>query len=168
MKHTTRSRLVAVAAIAALSVAGASAAGRTSSETTSSAADQIREAERTLLRAAVDGDIAAARRLLAADFQLIDVFGEPETRKVYLDTIAGAVDFVAIRPISRIKVRLYGNTAVARFQVVHEVVAGPDRLKHRTWTTDVFERRQGRWQLVWAQSTPTPNNPALLIQALKP
>lgn len=168
MRHTTRNRLVAVAVIAALSAAGGSAAGLTSSGSTSSAADQIREAERALLRAAVDGDTAAARRLLAADFQLINVLGEPETRTVFLNTIGGAVDFVAIKPVSPIKVRVYGNTAVARFQAVHEVVAGPHRLKHRTWTSDVFERRRGRWQLVWAQSTATPNNPALMIPALKP
>jgi hypothetical protein len=46
-------------------------------------------------------------------------------------------------------------------------VAGPDKLKHRAWTTDLFERRQGRWLLVWSQTTATPNNPGLFVQALK-
>jgi len=35
------------------------------------------------------------------------------------------------------------------------------------WTTDLFERRHGRWQLVWSQSTATPNDLALFVQALK-
>ena len=35
---------------------------------------------------------------------------------------------------SAIKVRYYGNTAVARFQEAFEVVAGPDRVKHSGWT----------------------------------
>ena len=72
-----------------------------------------------------------------------------------------------LKPVSAIKVRVYGNAAVARFREAFEVVAGPDRLKHFGWATDLFERRQGRWQLVWSQSTATPNDPALLIQALK-
>ncbi len=166
MRHAIRTRLGAAMVLVALVMAAA--ATHTSSATTSAAADEIREAERALLRAAVDGDTAAARRLLAPDFQLIDVLGEPETRNDYLDTVAGAIDFVAIKPVSPIKVRLYGNTAVARFQATYEVVAGSDRLKHGAWTTDVFERRKGRWLLVWAHTTPTPNDPALLIRALKP
>jgi hypothetical protein len=68
---------------------------------------------------------------------------------------------------SPIRVRLYGNTAVARLHEAFEVVGGPDRVKHLGWTTDLLERRQGRWQIVWSQTTPTPNNQALLIQALK-
>lgn len=131
------------------------------------AADQIRATETALLRASVDRDTASARRLLAPDFQLIDPFGAPETRAAYLDTIAGAVDFVSIKPLSPIKVRLYGNAAVARFQAAWDVVAGPDRLRHRAWTTNLLERRQGRWLVVWSQTTPTPNNPDLLVQALK-
>jgi hypothetical protein len=95
------------------------------------------------------------------------VLGVAETRSDYLATIGGAVDFVTIKPVSAIKVHLYGNTAVARFQEAFEVVAGPDRLKHRGWTTDLFERRQGRWQLVWSQTTAIPNDQALLIRALK-
>jgi len=32
---------------------------------------------------------------------------------------------------------------------------------------DLFEQRGGRWQHVWSQTTPTPNDPALLTQSLK-
>lgn len=130
-------------------------------------ADQIRQAEQALLRAAVDADSAAAGRLLAPDFQLIDPFGAPESRKTYLDAVAGDIDFVTLRTLSPIRVRLYGNAAITRFQEAFEIVAGPDRLKHRGWTTNVFERRNGQWLLVWSQTTATPNNPDLLVQALK-
>jgi hypothetical protein len=168
MKHLAGTKLVVVlTVIGALVVAAAAAASRTADRATTSAADQVRTAERTRLQAAVDGDEARVRPLLAPDFQLIDVVGAPETREDYLATIGGRVDFIAIQPVSPIKVRVYGNTAVARFQEAFEVVAGPDRLKHGAWTTDLFERRQGRWQLVWSQTTPTPNDPALLIRALK-
>ena len=110
-------------------------------------ADQIRQAEQALLRAAVDADSAAAGRLLAPDFQLIDPFGAPESRKTYLDAVAGDIDFVTLRTLSPIRVRLYGNAAITRFQEAFEIVAGPDRLKHRGWTTNLFERRNGQWLL---------------------
>ena len=168
MKHLAGTRLLAVlAVIAALAVAGAAAASRTASRGTTSSADQVRTAVRTLARAAVDADTAKARPLLAPDFQLIDVLGTIETRADYLTTIGGAVDFVSINVVSPITVRVYGNTAVARYQEAFEAVAGPDRVKHRAWTTDLFEQRHGRWQFVWSQTTPTPNDPALLIRALK-
>jgi Domain of unknown function (DUF4440) len=163
-------RNLAVLALVVLAVAGLTAVAVASGTTharKAAAADQVRRAEQTLLRAAVDADSAAASRLLASDFQLIDPFGAPESRKAYLDTIAGDVDFVTLKPLTPIRVRLYGNAALARFQEAFEVVAGPDRLKHRGWTTDLFERRNGRWLLVWRQTTATPNNPDLLVQSLK-
>jgi hypothetical protein len=147
--------------------AAAFASVPTTRGTSTAAADQIRAAENTHLRAAVDADAGTARQLLAPDFQLIDALGAPESKKAYLDTIAGVVDFVTLKPVSPMRVRLYGNTAVVRFQAAFEVVAGPDRLRHRGWITDLFERRNGRWLLVWSQTTPTPNNPDLLVQALK-
>lgn len=168
MKHLTSNRLIAVSAvIGALAIAVAAAASRTASGTTNTAANEIRAAEVTRLRTEVDGDTAKAGRQLAPDFQQINVLGIAASRSDYLANVGGGVDFVKLKPVSAIKVRVYGNAAVARFREAFEVVAGPDRFKHFGWNTDLFERRQGRWQLVWAQSTATPNDQALLIQALK-
>jgi hypothetical protein len=75
---------------------------------------------------------------------------------------------VTVKPLAPIRVRVYGNAAVARMHLAFEVHAGPTTLKHREWTTDLLERRQGRWQVVWSQSTATPNDEALLIRALQP
>jgi hypothetical protein len=166
MRHKTFIRALIATAVGCLTAAAFASVPATRG-TSAAAADQIRAAEITHLRAAVDADTGTARQLLAPDFQLIDALGAPESKKTYLDTIAGAVDFVTLKPVSPMKVRLYGNTAVVRFQAAFEVVAGPDRLRHRGWITDLFERRNGRWVLVWSQTTPTPNNPDLLVQALK-
>jgi hypothetical protein len=46
--------------------------------------------------------------------------------------VGGGVDFVKLKPVSAIKVRIYGNTAVARFQEAFEVLAGPDRTIQRS------------------------------------
>jgi len=168
MKHLISIKLIALlAVIGALAVAAVAAASRTASGTTTTAANEIRAAEVTRLRAAVNGDTTKAGQLLARDFQQINVAGVAGSRSDYLANVGGGVDFLKLEAASAIKVRVYGNAAVARFQEAFEVVAGPDRLKHLGWTTDLFERRHGRWQLVWSQSTATPNDQALFIQALK-
>jgi hypothetical protein len=169
MNHETRSRLVAlIAVIGALAAAATAGTSRPASGGTPSSANQVRAAELAHLHAAVDADTAKDSQLLAPHFQLIDVLGTAETRAGYLATIGGGVDFLTLKPVSPIKARLYGNTAVARFQAAFDLVVGPDRLKHRGWTTDLLERRQGKWQLVWSQTTAVPNNTDLFLQSLKP
>jgi uncharacterized protein DUF4440 len=173
MKHPRITRLIAMfaataaVAAAAVAVAVAAAPSRTAGAAKNPAA-KIRATERALLNAAVDADTHTAGKLLAPEFQLIDVLGGPETRADYLANIGGQIDFVTLKPVSRITVRTYGNTAVARLHLAFEVIARGDTLKHQGWTTDVLERRRGHWQVVWSQTTGTPNDPALLIQALKP
>src|SRR5262245_33839962 len=122
MKHAMSSRRPAAAiAIAALAAAAAVATAHTAGGTSPNAADRVRSAELARLRGAVDADRAAVGRLLAPDFQLIDVLGSPESRADYLANIGGRVDFLALTPLSPIRVRLYGTTAVARYQAAFEV-----------------------------------------------
>jgi hypothetical protein len=134
----------------------------------SAAADLVRSAERTLLRAAVDGDTHTAGTLLAPDLQQIDVTGTANTRADYLATIGGGVDFVTLKPIEPISVRVDGGSAVARVKLQFKVVAGGVTVQHEGWTTDLFERRDGRWLVVWSQTTVVPNHLDLFIQSLQP
>jgi hypothetical protein len=131
-------------------------------------ADQVRTAERTLLRAAVHGDTHTAGALLASDFQQIDVTGTLETRADYLATIGGGVDFVTLKPIKPISVRVYGDVAIARVKLRFKVVAHGQTIRHEGWTTDQFQRRNGHWKLVWSQSTAIPHHLDLFIQSLQP
>ena len=160
--------LVLAGAIAATPMANAAATPMANADTARSAADQVRTAERTLLRAAVDGDTRTAGALLAPGFQLIDVTGTPETRADYLASIGGGVDFVTIEPIEPIGVRVHGDSAVARLKLKFKVVAFGQTVQHDGWTTDLWERRDGRWQLVWSQTTAVPNHLDLFIQSLQP
>jgi hypothetical protein len=131
------------------------------------AADQVRTAERTLLRASVAGDTRTAGALLAPDLQQIDVTGAPETRADYLATIGGGVDFVTLKPLKPIRVRVYGNHAVTRVKLKFKVVAHGQTVQHEGWTTDLWRRHGGRWKLVWSQSTATPNHLDLFIRSLQ-
>ena len=132
------------------------------------AADQVRTAERTLLRASVAADTHTAGALLAPDLQLIDVTGTPETRADYLAAIGGGVDFVTLKPIKPISVRVYGNHAVTRVKLKFKVVAQGLTVQHEGWTTDLWRRHDGRWKLVWSQTTAIPNHLDLFIQSLQP
>jgi len=169
MNRPATGKLVAILAVLVLGAAGAAAASiRTTAAPSASPAAQVRKLERARLKAMGDADTATVGRQLAPNFQGINVLGINGSRSDTLATIRGGVDFVSITPVTPINVRLYGNTAAARFQVAFVTVAGPDRVEHRGWFTDVLEKRAGNWQLVWSQTTAVPNNTALFIQSLKP
>jgi Domain of unknown function (DUF4440) len=165
-----RITLIAVTgATLALALIGAALASPQVSTSRVSQADRLRTLERTRLQALVDGDTAAARTLTAPDLQLINPAGVALTRGDFLGAIeAGDLDFLVQEPISPIAVRLHGNTAALRYESSFDLVVGGTRLTHEAWTTSIYERRHGRWQVVWAQTTAVPNNVGLLIEALKP
>jgi hypothetical protein len=170
MNHAVTGKLLALLAVLVLAATGAAAAATstTAAPTASPASDRVRTLERTRLKAMVDADTTTVGRQLAADFQGVNVLGANQTRSDTLATIAGGVDFVSITLVSPITVRLYGNTAAARFEVAFVVDAGPDRIKHRGWFTDLLEKRAGDWKIVWSQTTAVPNDLALFTQSLKP
>ena len=51
-------------------------------------------------------------------------------------------------------VRVYGQAAVIRYQSQIEVVVGGQKVpRGGFWHTDSYEKRDGRWQAVWEQTT---------------
>jgi hypothetical protein len=117
-------------------------------------ADAIRAIERTRVQALVEGDLETARPLHADDFQLITPLGDCLTKEQYLGAIdSGVVDYLVWDP-QTIEVRLYGSTAVIRYQSQLEVVTqGQKTSLRRYWHTDLYEQREGQWQVVWSQAT---------------
>jgi hypothetical protein len=157
------------AAAAALVVAGGVATASSTSSASSSQADRLRTIERNRLQALVDADTSTARKLTAPDFQLINPAGAPLSRADFLGPVgAGVLDFLVLKPSSRIAVRLSGDSATLRYKTAFDLVVGGTHLTHDAWTTDLYERRHGRWQIVWAQTTAIPNRPDLFIESIKP
>ena len=117
--------------------------------------DLLREMERALLRALVAKDVKTAEQLHADDFQLINPSGRTGSKAEYLGGVAsGAIDFRVWEPDSPIEVRHYGEGAVIRYRSQLEIVVGGQLIPlGRYWHTDVFEKRDGRWQVVWSQAT---------------
>ena len=121
------------------------------------AADELRSVERKRTRALVEGNMEVARPLHADDFQLINPMGGVLSKQDYLGLVAsGEIDYLEWEPES-IEVRLFGNVAVLRYRAPLKIVvkAAPNAPSGRFWFTDLYEKRDGRWQIVWSQGTQT-------------
>jgi Domain of unknown function (DUF4440) len=164
---TRRLTLATVAAV--LVVATGVVTASSASPASSSQADHLRALETTRLQALVDADTATARKLTAPDFQLINPAGVALSRDEFLGGVdAGVIDFIVSEPSSPIAVRLSGDSATLRYPTAFDLVVGGTRVTHQAWTTALYERRDGRWQVVWAQSTAIPNDLDLFTESIKP
>jgi hypothetical protein len=117
-------------------------------------ADQIRGLERTRLQALVARDMDTARRIHAADFQLITPRGHALTRDEYLDAVTrGEIRYLLWEPAA-MDVRVHGGVALVRYRARLQLAsAEPQRPPFECWHTDSYEQREGGWQVVWSQAT---------------
>jgi hypothetical protein len=147
-------RARAAALVLALAVTGAACKSSSRTAEGQAAADLIRTTERERLRALVEANVARARQLHADDFQLINPLGGVLSKEQYLEGIgSGEIDYLSWEPDS-IAVRLYGEAAVIRYPSHLEIVVqGRHIPRQRYWHTDLYERRDGQWQVVWSQAT---------------
>ena len=117
--------------------------------------DTIRATERERLRALVDAEMDTANRLHADDFQLVNPGGGTLSKAEYLGGIgSGGIDYLVFEPASEIAVRLYAQAALIRYRSDLEIVVGGESIpRGNYWHTDLYEQRDGRWQVVWSQAT---------------
>jgi hypothetical protein len=164
----TMRRTLAVVA-AALVVGAAVVMASSASSASPSQADRLRAIETTRLQALVDADTATARKLTAPDFQLINPAGVTLSRDDFLGGVdAGVIDFLVNEPSAPIAVRLSSDSASLRYPTAFDLVVGGTHLTHEAWTTALYERRDGRWQIVWAQTTAIPNDLDLFLESITP
>ncbi len=114
----------------------------------------LAQIERERLRALVEADGDRAARLHADDFQLITPSGRALSKEEYLERVrSGDIDY-ALWEAGEIVVRSYGAVAVLRYpSEIAFTVGGARTPRRRYWHTDLYERRDGRWQVVWSQAT---------------
>jgi Domain of unknown function (DUF4440) len=151
----TRYLLVTAVVAALLLPAVASAKGEHSKGAGKSRqVERLRQLETQRLQALVDADVAVASRLIASDFELINPLGNVLTRNDVLGGVSsGALDFLSDTVTSQIRVRLHGNAAVLRYRHTIDIAVVPiGHLTHPAWTTALYERRKGNWQIVWEQT----------------
>lgn len=118
----------------------------------------LRELERNRIEALVRADMAVAEMLHADDYQLITPGGVALSKRQYLDGVAsGALLYRVFEPASDITVKTSADMAVVRYRARIEIDLEDGRGDVGTfWHTDVYQRRNGRWQAVWSQATRTP------------
>ena len=99
--------------------------------------------------------MSACEALHAADYQLITPGGATLTKAEYLGLIAeGALDYRRFEPEGDTAVRILGPSAAAlRYRVAIDAAFPGGHDSDRFWHTDIYERRDGRWQAVWSQAT---------------
>jgi Domain of unknown function (DUF4440) len=160
---------VAIPALTGAQASPARSAHVTHARPGTSQADLLRALERRRLHALVDADTASAGRLMAGDFQAVPPSGDPLARKDYLGAVAaGVIDYRVFEPVSRIAVRRSGDMAALRYKVSFDLVAAGTRVIHKGWITELWQRGNGRWQIVWEQATAIPNNFNLFLQSIEP
>ena len=116
--------------------------------------EAVRQVEQLRLKLLVAGDVARARPLHAEDFQLINPVGRAFSREQYLGSLSrGYLDYLQWTP-GPIEVRMLYGAAVIRYRALIQVsLGGTQRPLLPHWHTDYYEKRNGRWQVVWSQAT---------------
>ncbi|UTY59600.1 nuclear transport factor 2 family protein [Massilia sp. erpn] len=126
------------------------------SENTSLDADGeiLRSIEQARVMALVERNIERAALLHAPDFQLITPVGIALFKEQYLGAIAaGGIIYSSWEP-QHIDVRLYNQAAAIRYKSSLEVTFGSHHVpRAEYWHTDLYEKRNGLWQVVWSQAT---------------
>lgn len=120
-----------------------------------SEADEIRAVEHERLRAIVDADTVTTELLHADNFQLITPLGGTLSKSDYLGMIAsGDVDYLFWEP-GLMDVLVYGDAAVIRYQaeIKIKVTWAPNAPEGKFWHTDLYEKQDGQWKVVWSQAT---------------
>ena len=115
-------------------------------------ADQLRQIELGRDQALVTGDRSYLDRVIADDYHLVDPFGGIDDKAAEVKS-AGSGFYLSLTP-GPISVRRAGKeAAILRYQIAAVVKLHGAPFQARFWHTDYYERRNGRWQVVWSQST---------------
>jgi hypothetical protein len=114
--------------------------------------------ERERLRLLVDADVDRVASFHADDFQLITPSGRPLSKDGYLEGVRSGRIAYTRWEAGDIVVRSYGDAAVLRYPAEMVLASGDPGADAfpvviRLWHTDLYERRNGRWQVVWSQAT---------------
>ena len=121
----------------------------------------IRDSERQWAESVASGDASVVERILANDFIGVDPRGQLyDKAKMISDTRDGA-KFFASNHLNEVKIRFYGDTAVAQGSESWERRTGE---RGRFVWTDTWLRRDGRWEIVAAEDLTVPEPRTVLPQ----
>jgi ketosteroid isomerase-like protein len=118
----------------------------------------IIECEGQWAASTASGDLSAVRRFVADDFRGVDPDGNMYDRQDAIsDKGTGPQTFVS-NHTNEVKVRFYGDAAVAQGSESWERRTGQPLYGRYVWT-DTWIRRNGQWQVVAAEDVEVAENP---------
>lgn len=117
---------------------------------------EIKKLEREWFDAYVRGDRAAFDRIVADDVVITYGNGSVGNKSQAIAEIKAPADSSYSLTSDDIQVRVYGETAIVTGRVTEKGTFNGRGLNSQSRYTDVWVRRNGRWQVVAAQSTRLP------------
>ena len=108
----------------------------------------ILNSERQWAESVATGDTSAIERILANDFVGVDPKGRLYSKQEMINDTRNAPKYFVSNRLNDVKVRFYGNTAIAQGSETWEKRSGE---RGRFDWTDTWLRRNGRWQIVAAE-----------------
>ena len=115
----------------------------------------IVQMEKDWTEAGIKKDVATLDRILADDWMAIDFEGKTMTKAAALADMKSGASTNSSVELGEMKVRVYGDTAIVHGSDTEKsTYKGKDSSGHYVWT-DVFVKRNGRWQAVSSQSVKT-------------
>lgn len=112
-------------------------------------AQRLLDLEQRWLTAGERRDIPALKEILADDFVDVSYQGKLRSKADHLD--ATLAPSKSRQTLDELKVRLYGDTGIVNG--LDHVVTADGSATYEVRFTDVFVKRDGRWQAVSAQET---------------
>ena len=129
-------------ALLTVSVQAKSPAKKAKAPSAASVAATLRQMEHDWSQAGLKRDSKTMDRILADDWISVDFRGKRVTKAQAMAELESAKTPPQAIELGEMKVRVFGNAAI---------VTGADRSGDFVWT-DVFVKRNGRWQAVASQS----------------
>lgn len=113
----------------------------------------ITESERQWAESVANGDSSVIQRILADDFVGVDTKGRHYDKAKMISETADGPKYFLSNHLNEVKIRFYGDTAVAQGDESWERKNGE---RGRFVWTDTWIRRNGQWQIVAAEDLIAP------------
>jgi ketosteroid isomerase-like protein len=125
--------------------------------------DEVKALELSRFQAMEKNDFAALDRLLADDLVYTHSSGAVDSKTAYIDTLkSGKTRYVKIVP-EDLKIRALGDTALIHGKAAMTLETSANGQKSENSFTvrflDVWQKRNGKWQMIAWQSTRLPATP---------
>jgi hypothetical protein len=122
---------------------------RAQTEDSADVVTAISNLENDAVRANLAGDPAFYQKVLTEDWARGDSDGTFYTKDDLLKLMADTKNFKTnSEKLSELKVRVYGNTAVATYKDTYDILIKGERRAHTIIATDTFVKMGGDWKQV--------------------